>query len=163
MNLLAKPINLHCSLSCGAFCSFGGSFALSFFSSRTLRVSSAMLEISDEIPELLEPWQPAAAIVHGCCAEHLGLKSLGFPCTGHVLCPVPSRQKRFHASWLHWVSCVHGKTCNSHELPVSGASAGNRKAPSFIRSSTLLRVVDIWVCCLSMWSATEHALVLLHS
>lgn len=68
--------------------SFGWPFGLISFTSWELRVYSALLEISNEPTALLETWQPAAAIVHGCSTEWLQLKPVGHPCTGHILCPV---------------------------------------------------------------------------
>lgn len=59
----------------------------------------------------------------------------------HTLSCVLSRFKWFATPWVHWVACIHAKACNSHELSVSGAPAGNMKALSLIRSSTLLRVM----------------------
>lgn len=100
--------------------------------------------------------------MYGWCAGELRLKTIWLPCTGHTFCPVFSGNLSdlLHLECTEW--CIYAKVHNSHKLSVSGASVGNMKGLSCLRSITLLRIISYFPLLLSVAPPTIHFLCPYH-
>lgn len=142
MNLLAKPVCLHCSPGCGAFWLFWMVLCSLLF--HQLEIKGVFCTAGSLWWDHSITWAMATSCSYRAwllCWIAVAKNCWASTRRAHTLSCLLSRCKWFAASWVHWAACIHAKACNSHELSVSGASAGNMKALSLIRSSTLLRVM----------------------
>lgn len=142
MNILAKPTHLHCSPGCGALWMFRIILYSLFI--HVMEMKSVFCTAGNVWWDDSTAWAMAISCSHCAgllCWAAVAKKSWASMHKAHTLsCPL-GRYKWFAASWVHWAACIQAKVCNSHELSVSGASAGNTEALSLIRSSILPRIV----------------------